>query len=253
MKTALGTIAVLLTFMPGARGQGMTDEQATKVAQDMARQHEAWRSQLSSPGTSIQAKVFGRDGAVVNYRLYVSGLPADTLYKVMSWPIDEDKPSVAMEGVSLGQDGMVMCTGRQAGECKREMGDELGALDFGFRSMKGMPFRVLVGNSKLRVAAVIIPDPITASEKGCSLNVERLTPNFELANLTGSGYAPGAQVPYSSESYGERLTGTTTADAAGRIHFIILPGVAGHTGGTTTVIATGAACTPTINFQWGRT
>src|SRR5215472_150636 len=178
MKLAVGILGVVCTSLPVVWCQTMSDDDVKKVAQEMVRKHEAWRSSVSSPGTSIEAKPFGRDGDVVRYRLYVSGLPADKVYKVLNWPIDQEEPSVLLEGASIGKDGLVSCTGRLTGECKREMGDELGALDFGFKSLSGEPFRIALATEGLRAAAVIIPDPITTTERGCTLNVERLTPGF---------------------------------------------------------------------------
>lgn len=42
------------------------------------------------------------------------------------------------------------------------------------------------------MAFVIVPDPIFARDKGCTLSVERLLPHFELAYFTGTGFPPTA-------------------------------------------------------------
>jgi hypothetical protein len=249
---AFATLAIAFISGP-ACAQDTSEAQAAQIAQTLVKQHEAWRSKLSSPGASIQAKESGRENGTVAYRLYVTGLPSEKLYTVLAWPVTQTKPSTAFEGVSLGKDGLISCTGRLPGECndKDSSPADQGAVDFAFQPAEGEPFRIAVVNGDSRATIVIVPEPIAAKDKGCTLEAVRLTPGFELAYFTGSGYSPNAEVAFDSESYGEKHSVKTTANGAGEIHFAVMPFVVGHSGGTTKIAGTGSACAPKLKFDWG--
>lgn len=209
MKTIARILActALTLPLPALHAQDdATQRNAAQLAQTLIRQHEAWRSKLSTPGASIQAKESGKENGNVLYRLYVTGLPADQLYTVLTWPVNQAKPSQQFEGVSLGKDGLVSCTGRLPNECSDPDSSpaDHGAVDFAFHPVKGEPFRLAVVNGDSRATIIIVPDPITSKDKGCSLEVVRLMPGFELAFFTGSGYPPNSEVTFDSESYGEK-------------------------------------------------
>ncbi len=258
MKVAPGclVLAVLLlgTISERALAQDeSTEARAREMANTLIRRHEAWRT-MSSPGASIQAKVSGREGNVVNYNLYVTGLPTDQLYSVVAWPVTGEKPYVQMEGVSLGKDGLVSCTGRQEGECEDPdtSNDHPGMVDFAMKPVKGEPYRFALIHGDSKVSIVIVPDPITAKDKGCTLDVIRLTPGFELAFFTGTGYPPNLELTFNSDSYSEKHPVTTKSDAEGKIHFAMMPFVAGHPKGTTRIAAAGMSCSPSLRFDWGQ-
>jgi hypothetical protein len=102
-----------------------------------------------------------------------------------------------------------------------------------------------------RAAIVIVPDPITGKDKGCTLNVERLLPKFELAYITGSGFPANSDASFDGESYGEKHPAKAKVDSEGNLQFALMPFVAGHTKGTTTVKGVGMKCAPLIKFDWG--
>jgi hypothetical protein len=230
-----------------------TEARAQRTANELIKQHQAWRT-LSTPGVSIQAKESSREQGIFQYRLYVTGLPQNQLYTVFNWPVNAQKPSVAFEGVSLGKDGLVSCTGRQEGECEDpdSSSKDAGAVDFTFKPVKGEPFRLALINGDSKALIVVVPDPITAKDKGCTLDVVRLTPDFELAFFTGTGYPPNLEVTFNSESYNEKHTLKTTSDGDGKLHFAMMPFVAGHPKGATRIAAAGTACSPSLKFDWGQ-
>jgi hypothetical protein len=257
MKSSAGIFALIVVAIAFASGRSVAQDtaqaQAAQLAQNLVKQHEAWRSKLSTPGASIRAMESGRENGFVKYQFYVTGLPGDKLYTVLNWPVTQGRPSTLFEGVSLGKEGLVSCTGRLAGECNDpdSSAADHGAVDFTFQPAKGEPFRIAVVNGDLRATVVIVPDAIAAKDKGCALEVVRLTPGFELAYFTGSGYPPNAEVAFDTESYGEKHTVKTAVDAYGGVHFAVLPFVTGHSGGTLKIAANGLACTPKLKFDWG--
>ncbi len=231
---------------------GQTDEEAraNEITQSLVKGHIAWKTKLSSPGASVRVEEVERQGSVVQYYLYVSGLPHDRLYSYVTWPVTQAKPSTAMQGISLGKDGIAMCAGRTPEQCGDPSAKD-DPIGFAFNPVKGEPYRVALVSQDYRVAIVIVPDPITATDKGCTLSVERLLPRFEVAFFSGSGFPANAEVSFDGESYGEKHTVKTRTDSDGNLKFAILPAVTGHNQGTTTVRTVGLGCSPSLRFDWG--
>lgn len=143
MKTLFVQMAglVFLLVCPSAPSYGQTeiDARASEESQVLVKGHVAWRSKLSSPGAAIRAKEVERQGSLVRYQIYVSGLPSTELYTALSWPITQAKPSTVMEGVSLGKDGIAMCAGRTPEQCG-DSSKKDDPIDFVFNAGKGEPY-----------------------------------------------------------------------------------------------------------------
>ena len=231
-------------------GQSDVEARAAEGSQTLLKEHVAWKTKLSSPGASIRVKEIQRQGSLVKYNLYVSGLPSDELYTALSWPVTQAKPSPLIEGVSLGKDGIVMCAGRKPEQCG-DSSNKDDPMDFAFDAAKGEPYRIAVVSGDNRAAVVIVPDPITAKDKGCLLSVERLLPRFELAYFTGTGFSPNSDASFEGQSYDEKHPVKTKTDGEGNLQFALLPFVSGHQKGTTTVKGVGMNCSPSIKFEWG--
>jgi hypothetical protein len=255
MKRAFVSVASLAFLLASAPistfGQTDLETKAAEMSKALVNGHIAWRTKLSNTGASIQAKEVERQGGFVKYYLLVSGLPTDELYTVVSWPVGQQKPETIMEGVSIGKDGMVICAARTPEQCG-DPSKKDDPIDFGFNPAKGEPYRLALVSGEHRAAIIIVPDPIIAKDKDCSLSVERLLPGFELAYFSGSGFPPNNEATFDSESYGEKRPIKSKADNEGYIQFAVLPGVLGHQKGTTTVKGVGMKCSPSLQFDWGR-
>ena len=241
---------ILLCHTTLLHGQTDVEAKAAAASQSLVKKHVAWETKLTSPGASISAKEVGRQGSSVQYYLYVSGLPPDKLYTVMTWPVGEPNPSTMMEGASLGKDGIVICAGRTPQQCgdPSTKDDPIG---FAFNPAKGEPCRLALVAQNDRAAIVIVPDPIVARNKGCTLSAERLLPRFELAYFTGSGFPANTEVSFDGESYGEKHSVKTKTDSEGKLQFAIMPAVTGHDKGTTVVKTAGVNCSLSVKFDWG--
>jgi hypothetical protein len=254
MKTFLAPAArvafVLLGCAAFMFGQTDAEVSATEITQALVKGHIAWKTKLSSPGASARVKEVERKGSLVQYYLYVSGLPVDRLYTYITWPVTQAKPSTVMQGVSLGKDGIAMCAGRTPEQCGDPSAKD-DPIGFAFNPAKGEPYRIALVAENYRVAIVIVPDPIMASDKGCTLSVERLLPRFQVAFFSGSGFPANAEVSFDGESYGEKHTVKTTTDSDGNLKFAIMPAVAGHSQGVTSMKAVGLGCSPSVKFEWG--
>lgn len=254
MKISLGLAAQIILLVVCSSTVCCTQTDVATRAAEMSRAlitaHTAWDTKASGPGASIQAKEVARRGSLVQYHLYVSGLPKDQLYTVISWPINRREPSPAMKGVTIGNDGIVMCAGRTPEQCG-DPSKKDDPIEFTFSPAKGEPYRLALAGGDYRAAIVIVPDPIVAKDKGCSLTVERLLPHFELAYFNGSGFPPSSDVSFDAESYGEKHLMKTKTDAEGNLKFAAMPFVVGRQKGTTTVKAIGVNCSPLLEFDWG--
>jgi hypothetical protein len=254
MKTFFSptTYLVLLLMCLSPFGYAQTDVEklAAESSQTLIKNYVAWKTKLSSPGASIRAKEIGREGSIVRYNLYVSGIPNTELYTAITWPVGQAKPSPLMEGVTIGKDGIVICAGRTPEQCGSASKKD-DPIDFIFLPTKGEPYRIALFAGNDRVAVAIVPDPIIGKDKGCTLTVERLLPHFELAFITGSGFRPNSDVSFDSQSYDEKHPVKTVADGDGNIQFALMPFVSGHKKGTTTVKGVGMTCSPSIKFDWG--
>ena len=232
-------------------GQTDVEARAAEVSQSLVKGHIAWRTKLSSPGASIQAKELARADSLVKYNLYVSGLPTDQLYTLMTWPVGQSNPAPMMQGVSIGKSGLVMCAGRTPEQCG-DPSQKDDPVDLVFNPAKGEPYRLALVAGEHRVAIVIVPDPITGTDKGCTLSVERLLRHFELAYFTGSGFPVNSDASFDGESYGEKHPVKAKVDSEGNLQFAIMPSVTGHQKGTTIVKGVGMKCSPSLKFDWGQ-
>ena len=251
--SAVGVVLLLACPSSVIYGQSDIEARAAENAQALMKGHVAWRTKLSNPGASIKVKEVGRQGSVVQYHLYVSGMPSNNfnkVYSVVSWPVTQAKPSSSMEGVSLGKDGILMCAGRMPEQCG-DPSKKDDPIEFTFNPAKGEPYRLALVAGDDKVAVVIVPDPITADDKGCELSVERLLPHFEVTYVAGSGFPPNNDVSFDTESYGEKHPVSTKADSEGNLQFALMPFVSGHHQGTTTITGIGTSCSPQIKFEWG--
>jgi hypothetical protein len=115
MKNLLA-VALLAATIPcatsSAQSSPSVEAQAQEITNRLVKQHIGWKTKISSPGASIRAEKVSAEGSRLRYRLYVTGLPSDQLYTVLSWPVGDAKPSPMIEGATLGEHGIVMCAGR---------------------------------------------------------------------------------------------------------------------------------------------
>jgi hypothetical protein len=102
-----------------------------------------------------------------------------------------------------------------------------------------------------RIFFSIVPDPLIASDKACSLEVVRLSPQFELVMVRGKGFQPGEELRFHTQSYQEIHDTAVNADSRGEFRAQLTPMVKGRVAGATSVAATGINCAPIISFDWG--
>jgi hypothetical protein len=206
------------------------------------------------PGTSIRAQEVSRRGKsgqdlVVQYHIFVTGVPANTLFKYVDWAVNADAPTARLEGITVGKDGILMCAGRTQEQCgdPRKPDDPI---EFTIMPLKGEPTRMAFISPDVKIGTVIVADPVEATDKGCTLTAKRLNRAFTLAFLSGTGYAPNTDIHYrvSEETSGDFLV---KSDNNGTIRVSVVPFSGKKKDGTATVRITGADCAPEVSWIWG--
>lgn len=225
---------------------------ATKTAQATIHWDES-----STAGLKVQAELLQKREAngrlLVQYRVKVSGAPHDQPFTLIAWPVTRIAPGAIMDGLAVAQDGTVGCPANSSGTCvQRFKGAEL---VLSYEAAKGEIFRhaLMSADQKSRAFFSIVPNPILATDQGCSLEVVRLDPNFELVLVRGKGFQPGEDLRFREQSFQEVHDLPVKADAKGEFQAQLTPGVKGRVGGTSDVVVQGKACLPSVSFNWGQT
>ena len=240
-----------------ASGQSDLEKQAWALSEQLIKLHSAWTT-VSTKGTSIEIRELLRKevpgkGAVVQYHLYVKGLPEDHLYDYLNWPVNQRGPQTSLQGISIGKDGILMCAGRSPEQCGSPSKKD-DPIEFTLVGARAEPFRIAFvdsDNPDTRVTTIIVPDPIEARNKGCTLNVIQLLPKFALAYLQGSGFPSNTDISFEAWSYKENRIISGKTDNSGALQIGMMPNVAGHESGTTHIRAMAPNCSPSLEFEWG--
>lgn len=215
---------------------------------------EVGLEEMVPPGTSIRAKEVSRRGKsgkdlIVQYHIFVAGVPPDTLFNYIDWPVNAENPSVRMEGISVGKDGVLMCAGRTAEQCGEPKNPD-DPIEFTSIPLKGEPSRLAFISSNVKIGIVIVPDPVEATDRGCTLTAKRLTRPFDLAFISGTGYPPNADIHYkvSSEMVSDFVV---KSDSSGLIRVSVIPFPAKKKEGTAKVKIMESKCSPEVSWEWG--
>ena len=243
----------LFSIAYGVTQQTSNQEEFGKQVQHLMEVEVGFMNMVPQ-GMSIEAKEISRTGKsgslVVKYNIYVKGAPADAIFRGFNWPANAEKPSVALDGITAAKDGLLICAGRTDYDCgTRQKPDD--PIDFIVTPLKGEPFRVAFVAGDLQIGTVVVPDPVQAADKGCSLSAVRLTSKFELAFLSGSGYSPNTDIHYRVSTGDSKKDFVVKSTDQGIIRTGVVPAGAGKTKGTTNVKIIEPTCSPEVSYQWG--
>ena len=214
---------------------------------------------MSTPGMSAQLKEISK-GQVkgkleVQYHIFVTGAPKDQNYTLVDWPPNVPDPSTSIAGLSILDDGLVVCAGRATDQCSHP--DKRGKTDapvkLVFYPLEGEIYRLALvsQDQKAKIFFAVIPAPIQATDNGCSLEVISLRLKNEIVLIRGKGFQPNESLGLESTSYEQTRTLSDQVDANGEYQVPLQPFVAGKSGGTTEIKLSGAKCAPVLKFQWG--
>jgi hypothetical protein len=255
---------ILLGFLGSAKLQLSSAQQAQdsgadpiQLATKMVNTTREWMDgKQSTPGTSVEVREVARsnEGALqVQYHLFVNGAPKDKTYRIIQWPISAANPSVLMGGLTISEDGLVICAGRTPEQCRDENKKD-DPVEFTFSPAEGEIFRLALisADSSAKIFFAIVPNPIIKKSQSCSLEVIRLTRKFELALIRAKGYLPNEDLVFTSKSYDEIQDKKVKADTDGGYVAALLPFVKNKQSGITTLQLKGGGCAPELSFEWGK-
>jgi len=255
----LPTYMVLLALVFPVDVANAQDLETTQNSVAQRVQHlmsiEVGFEQMVPRGTSIAAKEVSRKGKsgkdlVVQYHIFVKGVPAGSLFQFLDWAANAEKPSRRLGGISVGKDGILMCAGRKPEECgdPKKLDDPI---EFIALPLKGEPSRFAFVSSDIKIGIVIVPDPVEATDNACTIRLVRLTKAFDLAFLTGTGYPPNTDVHYKVFSPDMTSNLVIRADSSGTIRVGVVPFPGKKKQGTATVKIAEATCSPEASWEWG--
>ena len=209
----------------------------------------------TTAGAKVDVQLIKKDQVngrpVMQYRLKISGAPRNKLYNLTAWPITVAQPATIMEGLAIAADGTVGCPPNSDRSCaQRFKGAEL---KLTYSPGIGEVYRhaLISEDHQTRIFFSIVPAPMVERDKSCTLEVERLSPRFELALVHGRGFTPGEQLAFHTQSYQEVHDSQPKVDQSGEFWAVLTPFVKGRTLGTTEVSARAQSCAPTLSFEWG--
>jgi len=233
----------------------MTSEQINQYVQHLMSIHVGFLNGVP-PGVSVEVKQVSRTGAsgkdlVVKYHIFVRGVPPETLFQELNWPVTAEKPSSELGGISAGKDGLLMCTGRTEYQCgsPKKLDDPI---EFTMTPRKGETYRFAFVSDEIKVPVVVVPDPIESTNRGCTLSAVRLTAKFELAFISGSGYPPNSDVHYSVSTNDASNDFVVKSDERGIIRTGVVPYSKDQHPGIAKVKVTQPECSPEVSFEWGK-
>jgi len=215
-----------------------------------------WQNSSTPPArASVQLIKKGviKDKTMFDYRVKVTGAPQDKLYRLIVWPVTAPDPITMMDGLKISGDGTVECPADSSKSCaQRFKGKEL---HLTYLPAPGEIYRqaLISEDRNARVFFSVVPEPVAGQDKKCSLEILRLSPNFELVAVLGKGFQPSEPLAFHTLSYGETHDANLSADARGEFHASVTPFVAGHSHGSTAVSVQGVTCSPKVSFNWGTT
>ena len=216
---------------------------------------------MSTPGMSAQLREISRGNVKgkleVQYHIFVTGAPKDQTYTLVDWPPNAPDPSPSIAGLSVLEDGLVVCAGRATDQCSNpDKPDKKDApVKLVFYPLDGEIYRLALvsHDQKTKVFLAVIPAPIQATDNGCTLEVVSLRLKNELVLIRGKGFQPNESIVFQSNSHEQTQPreGPDKADANGEYQLPLQPFVKGQDRGTTEIKLQGAKCAPVLTFKWG--
>jgi hypothetical protein len=236
-----------------SRNQPVSGDLQQKI-QELVQSFRRWDAQ-TTPGIKTSMKEVGRgdmDGHLaVQYHLFATGVPEGTVFQSGNVVLPTEVKE-GLGGISIGKDGIVMCSGRGpqfCGDAKKP--DD--PIEFTVIPAKGEPYRLFLVSEdrKYRIMYSVVPDPIEGTDRGCTIEAVRLMPQFQVALIRMRGFIPNETVNLTSKSHAENRTSKPVVGSDGASdNTVLLPAVDGKSSGTTEVKVAGKSCAPTLKFDW---
>ncbi len=122
-------------------------------------------------------------------------------YTLVDWPPNAPDPSPSIAGLSVLEDGLVVCAGRATDQCshpdKPEKKDA--PVKLVFYPLEGEIYRLALvsQDQRAKVFFAVIPSPIRETDNGCTLEAVSLRLKNQLVLIRGKGFQPNESVDLS--------------------------------------------------------
>src|SRR6202162_6277074 len=169
---------------------------------------------MSTPGMTAQLREISRatikEKLEVQYHIFVTGAPKHQTYTLVDWPPNAPDPSPSIAGLSVLEDGLVVCAGRATDQCSNPDNPEKkdAPVKLVFYPLDGEVYRLALvsQDQKTKIFFAVIPAPMQATDNGCTLEVVSLRLKNELVLIRGKGFQPNEPVVFQSKSYEQTQT-----------------------------------------------
>jgi hypothetical protein len=247
---------IVLIYSAMVSGQGASDPvniDSQQAARRIVAMHQAWGSKLNSPNASLSLKEVFRSGGAVTYRIYANGLPKQSKYGLVSWPVTQAAPGEVLRGVTLDESGLAICAGTP-GTCGTPDHPN-DPIDLALQPVAGEPSRIALismDDQNIKAFAKIVPIRKEVRDGECSLEMVLLVPGAQIVLIEAKGFQPNGELTVESSSGGEHHVGHAKASAEGDYSSLLLPAEKGEQSGVADFQLKSIKCNPKLNFEWGK-
>ena len=259
LMASLSLLSPAANPQSGSQETGQTTltskEEALAPVRDYFKRNREWE-QATTAGIKGELKLGKRVNqngtAIFIYDLKITGADLDAKYALVDWPIASARPFVKTDGLRIDDDGSVFCPANSTDSCTRQAAGAIVQLVVAPAKGEIMRTAVISEDKKIGAFVSVVPDPIIATDKGCSFEVVRLSPDFVLAVIRGKGFIPGEELLAHGPPSDAGNDSHFNATSDGTIYLEFSPAIKGKKSGRTEVSIRGKNCAPNLAFEWGK-
>jgi hypothetical protein len=226
-----------------------------QMASKLAEQQRVWDEIASHEGNLVMKesnRTKTPTATVITYDLFAPALPKEKRYTLVRWPLNGGMQAVRT-GVTLGNEGRLLCAGKTPEECKVKEGENPQiAVKITFAKGEASRWALMSEDQASKALASLIPFPLVAQDKGCTLEAKLVTSDARVLMVTASGLPAGGDVPIVSSSAGVVASATWHMNENGKLNAVVVTEVPGKDGGDFSLQLKGSACEPAISLKWGK-
>lgn len=193
------------------------------------------------------------DGNFIVYRAYAPGIPTGQRYSLIQWTVGESLQSVT-DDVWVNDRGLLMCSKPAKEQLNADSVPTENEVDFVVQAGRGEPkrFALISEDHRTIIPGTLVPYPLEAKDKTCSVQALLASPQGEAFLLEGSGFAPQVEVKLDSVSAGEHQTGAFQSSPTGQLTTTVFPFVEGKDRGIAEIHLSTPDCSLNVKLPWGK-
>jgi len=202
----------------------------------------------ATPGLRVELQEIpsGRDIVSKRFRLLATDYPRDGVYSVYTKDFTDSFVEAA-RGFRVDALGSLVSNNLSGSQ-------RLQDLEFGPGPYpRGAAWGVAIVSADRLIMAFghVIPYPITAQDRGCSLSLELLTQRGDRFLVTGSGFSPGEDVITEASFDGRVVQRRRQISADGALPRHVISHAARGTDRTARYTAKSRSCSVAVDYEWG--